>query len=367
MIGAGAVGAGTAWHLAGLGYPVSLIDQRLADPLDSQARKQAFPLTGTTASLGVLMGYVHRRSSGRAWRLRQRSMALWPEWIAALTTEQHPLHLEGPLVQLASSEQEALRMHRLVGQRRHLGLEALPAASTHGQGRCWPCHPWGGILSQGDGWLDPLKLQRNLRSAMAAPGCSVEQVPADVEHLERAPSARGCRWQVQQTNGCSSVYDVVVICNALGSEHLLQSLGHQRPLRPVLGQVLELKLEADGLDWQGWPAVLVSQGINLIANGPDRLLMGATLEPGDQADSDKLKTMQELRGDAPEWLKQAQIINHWHGLRARPEDRPAPLLELLEPGLILATAHYRNGVLLAPASAEWVAATLQQNTALSCS
>jgi glycine/D-amino acid oxidase-like deaminating enzyme len=34
--------------------------------------------------------------------------------------------------------------------------------------------------------------------------------------------------------------------------------------------------------------------------------------------------------------------------------RPAPLLEHLAPGLLLATGHYRNGVLLAPASAEWV-------------
>jgi glycine oxidase len=46
-------------------------------------------------------------------------------------------------------------------------------------------------------------------------------------------------------------------------------------------------------------------------------------------------------------------VRHWHGLRARPSGRPAPLLELLEPGLLLASGHYRNGVLLAPASAHW--------------
>jgi len=41
-------------------------------------------------------------------------------------------------------------------------------------------------------------------------------------------------------------------------------------------------------------------------------------------------------------------------LRARPQERPAPLLEELEPGLLLASGHYRNGVLLTPATAEWV-------------
>jgi glycine/D-amino acid oxidase-like deaminating enzyme len=49
------------------------------------------------------------------------------------------------------------------------------------------------------------------------------------------------------------------------------------------------------------------------------------------------------------------VVNHWQGLRARPLGRPAPLLEQLEPGLLLASGHYRNGVLLAPASAAWVA------------
>ena len=42
-------------------------------------------------------------------------------------------------------------------------------------------------------------------------------------------------------------------------------------------------------------------------------------------------------------------------------ERPAPLLEHLEPGLLLASGHYRNGVLLMPASAEWIAAELNHN------
>jgi glycine/D-amino acid oxidase-like deaminating enzyme len=48
------------------------------------------------------------------------------------------------------------------------------------------------------------------------------------------------------------------------------------------------------------------------------------------------------------------VVRQWQGLRPRPLGRPAPLLECLAPGLLLAGGHYRNGVLLAPASAEWV-------------
>jgi glycine oxidase len=52
-------------------------------------------------------------------------------------------------------------------------------------------------------------------------------------------------------------------------------------------------------------------------------------------------------------LAEAAIIRVWSGLRPRPENRPAPVIGLL-PGyrnVLLATGHYRNGILLAPATA----------------
>ena len=69
--------------------------------------------------------------------------------------------------------------------------------------------------------------------------------------------------------------------------------------------------------------------------------------------------MADLGGSAPDWLRQARVCRHWQGLRARPVGRPAPLLETLAPGLLLAGGHYRNGILLAPATAEWVVQQLE--------
>ena len=68
-----------------------------------------------------------------------------------------------------------------------------------------------------------------------------------------------------------------------------------------------------------------------------------------------LEALAQLNGHAPDWLRAATPLRHWQGLRARPVGRPAPLLEQLEPGLLLLSGHYRNGVLLAPARAEWAA------------
>ena len=72
--------------------------------------------------------------------------------------------------------------------------------------------------------------------------------------------------------------------------------------------------------------------------------------------------MRRLDGLAPNWLQQAEVVDQWHGLRARPSGRPAPLIEVLEPGLILASGHYRNGILLTPGTADWVGQQMMTTT-----
>jgi glycine/D-amino acid oxidase-like deaminating enzyme len=134
------------------------------------------------------------------------------------------------------------------------------------------------------------------------------------------------------------------------------------PLQPVLGQALELEAAADASAWcwQGdWPAAVVWQGINLVPRPQGRLWLGATLEPGNSANPDALSQLAQLNGHAPPWLGGARVIRHWQGLRLRPAGRPAPWLEALAPGLLLACGHYRNGLLLAPATAEWLVEQLE--------
>ena len=106
--------------------------------------------------------------------------------------------------------------------------------------------------------------------------------------------------------------------------------------------------------------MLISQKTNLIPYGRNRLILGATVEPGTYASHQALKHMQSLYDNVPDWLKNASILNSWSGLRARPSNTYAPVLKTLEPGLIIATGHYRNGILLAPATAEWVEKEITQ-------
>lgn len=324
---------------------MTLIDPALArDP----SRHSGVALTGTTASLGILMGHVFRRSSGRAWRLRRRSMELWPLWSELLSTAEEPLILHTPLVQLAASEQEADLQQRLAEARSDLGLAFRSARSLASDHPDWPAARHGGLLSQRDGRVDPLLLQQALRRELAQ--CDVALKATQACRLGRHQQ----RWRLDLKDGSSLETDQVVICTGLASQQLLAPLGHARPLEPVLGQVLQLRLNDPAALNSQWPAVLVSHGVNLVRQGRDQLWLGATLEPGSAPDHGATLVMRRLEGDAPEWLRQASVVDQWYGLRARPSGRPAPLLDVLEPGLILASGHYRNGVLLAPATAEWV-------------
>ena len=143
----------------------------------------------------------------------------------------------------------------------------------------------------------------------------------------------------------------------------------------VLGQALELELPAAAArcfaggeaEAGAWPGAVLWRGINLVPRpdlpGGRRLWLGATVEPGRGADPAALAELRQLGGEAPPWLREARVLRSWQGLRPRPMGRPAPLLEPLAPGLLLASGHHRNGVLLAPATAEWV---LQQVQAQAC-
>lgn len=351
MVGAGLVGLATAWLLLRRGHAVTVVDP--AAKLGPQV-----PGAGSSAALGVLMGDVFRRSSGRGWRLRQRSLALWAEWRRILADAGSPVSFRPGLLLLASGDQEWRRLEALAHRRQSQGIpiELLVRQELSLWSPALPAAALGGLFSARDGQLDPCAARDALRRDGVRRGVRLVDAPAPA--LERA--GRGWRIPLREGGSCLEA-DWVVVAAGLGSTALLEPLGHIRPLEPVLGQALELEVAAEATSppLLEWPGAVVWQGWNLVPRergpGGRRFWLGATLEPGSAADPGACEELLRLGGGAPVWLETARIVRHWQGLRARPLARPAPLLEELEPGLLLASGHYRNGVLLAPASAEWAA------------
>lgn len=345
VVGAGICGLTAAWRLALQGQAVTLVDPALAAGADpTQA--------GSPAALGLLLAQVFQRSGGRAWRLRQQSQALWDTWLPQLAARGHRLPRRRGLLLLAASDHDLQRQAQIAADRARQGIPMRclhPAELEPLQPRL-PGPALGGLLSPRDGQVDPGPLLAALLAEVRRAGapCLADTAVA----LER-----GRPWRLLLAGGERLAAEQVVLTLGLGTASLLVGLGHQLALEPVLGQALELELAMDP-DWT-WPGAVVWRGINLVprpdlAGSGRRLWLGATLEPGTRASGEALRQLQELEGAAPDWLRAAAVVRHWQGLRCRPQGQPAPVLAEPEPGLLIATGHYRNGVLLAPATAAWL-------------
>lgn len=145
--------------------------------------------------------------------------------------------------------------------------------------------------------------------------------------------------------------DQVVVAAGAWSAQLLAELDIELPVQPVKGQMILYKCAADFL-----PSMLLAKRRYAIPRRDGHILVGSTLEfegfdktPSDSALA-SLKASAE--GLLPE-LANAEVVGHWAGLRPGSPDGipfigPVPG----HAGLWLNCGHYRNGLVLAPASCQ---------------
>ncbi len=354
IIGGGIAGITTAFHLGKKGYKVNLID-----PLINSEINNLSPKNGTQASLGVLMGNIYKRSKGRAFLLRNKSMKLWKEWLTQINYSKSDCILNKPLIKLANSEKEYEAMIELSNNKQKYGIELLNKDSLEFWNSTFETKLIGGLISHEDGRLNPIKLIKSLMQSLDQ--IKINKIGINVSRISKSNNLNDKSWNITLENNQSINQDYIVICSALNTQKLLKPLGYEILLEPILGQVIELELKKSILNWKEWPAILNYQSINFIHLNSNHLLIGATIERGSQSSLTEKQEMLNLKNTAPKWMINASICNEWSGIRARPISEPSPLLKELEPGLLINTGHYRNGVLLAPACAEWIGLKIEES------
>jgi len=136
----------------------------------------------------------------------------------------------------------------------------------------------------------------------------------------------------------------------------IAGVGSYAPVRPAKGQMISLRSERVKIE-----RVLWSDKIYLVPRNDGRILAGATVE---YVGFDKKVTagaLQKILSGAMELapaLASARVEETWAGLRPDSPDH-LPILGPVDiDGLLLATGHFRSGILLAPITArlvrEWV-------------
>ena len=153
--------------------------------------------------------------------------------------------------------------------------------------------------------------------------------------------------------------DAVVLANGAWSGSAEWLPEHARPrVRPVKGETVELRAR-DGAP--PCTRIVCSERVYLVPRGDGRLIVGATVEERGfdtvVSAGGVLELLREAYRVLPE-VAEMELVGAIAGLRPGTPDN----LPLIGPGaidgLLLATGHFRNGILLAPLTADRIAAEL---------
>lgn len=363
IVGGGVVGATIAYELAQVdGLEITVVDRQATPATANQTIYQ----TATGAALGLLMAAISKKEKGRNLRMRFAGVDWYdrviPE-IAANIGFTIPVNRQGLLMlQFAGDQLENWEKLIPIRQTQQRRLEIWDCLKLQQQApHVNLAGVIAGIYSPDDRQIHPAALTQGLIAAAQARGVDF-RFGVEVTGL-KAPAAK-----VQQvlTNQGEMDCEQLILAAGLGAFPLTAALDQPIAIRPVLGQAVQLRL-AQPLGRSDFQPVLTGHDIHIVPLGPVdqhwEYWIGATVEfPSDAAIAaaqlpkpDPLmfdRVMQGAIAMCPA-LAQAETLRHWYGLRPRPQGRPAPVIEPLPnyENVIVAAGHYRNGVLLAPATA----------------
>ncbi|HXR61872.1 MAG TPA: FAD-dependent oxidoreductase [Solirubrobacterales bacterium] len=367
VVGGGVIGLSCAWRLAQRGARVAVVER-------------GEPGWGATRVAAGMLAPVGELTFGEPELLELTLAAarLYPGFVAELeeaSGERAGYERLGAL-HVALDRDEAAQLRRVHDLQRSLELEAewLPPR------RCRDLEPGltpsfhGGVFAAGEAAIDPRALTRALAAACAGEGVEIRRGREAVEGVFAAGRLVGVR-TTPGSAGPSSPYveqESAGPFDCAGSEelradHVVLASGAwsgatqwlpqeaRPPVRPVKGQVLELR-RRDGEP----PArhVLASERVYLVPRGDGRLIVGATVEEMGFDTKVTAGGVHELLREAyrllPD-LAEMELLGAVAGLRPGTPDNLPLVGPGAIPGLVLATGHFRNGILLAPLAAQAVA------------
>jgi glycine oxidase len=326
VVGGGVIGLAVAWRAAQRGLRTLVLDAA-EDGAWRYAAGMLAPVTEAEFGEDALLGLGLRALDG------------FPAFCAELGVD---LRREGTLV-VARDGDEAEELERLYEHRRALGLEVTrlrPSQARRAEPALAPTVRLA-LDVPGDAAVDPRPLVAALRAAVERAGGEVRR--GRVTAVEPG--------SVTLEDGATLAADHVVVAagawsGALGSV----------PVRPVKGQIMRLRDPA-GQD-------LVTRTIRtregyLVPRGEGRYVLGATVEERgwDTAPTSgaTLELIRDLAEVVPGVLE-LEIEELGAGLRPGTPDN-LPIIGSAA-GVVWATGHYRNGILLADVTAEAVASVL---------
>lgn len=326
IVGGGIIGCASALALATRGGVVTVLE---STPFGARA--------ASTRAAGILGAQLASHGDEAMLRLCVASRDRYPSFVATLGAEVG-YRRAGTLC--VGFELDALEAKVKLQRRAGLEAQLLDARALRELEPALSEALAGGAYFAGDGIVDPPRLLEATR---------VAALRAGARFRTEAPVARVFSGGVELADGTSLQADEVVI--AAGSWSGLLDVAPS--VEPARGQMIELRMPE--------PCVgrVVEGPSAYLSPRPDgRVLVGSTVERVGFEEGVTAGAVSSLLHGAIDLvpaLAGAQLTNTWSGFRAVTPDE-LPILGRAAPGVIVATGHFRDGILLAPITADIVTA-----------
>lgn len=346
IVGGGICGLGIGWYLAKAGHPVTVLER-------GQAGSGA-----TWAAAGMLAPRAEAEpAEERLIELLLEAHAMWPAFTAELQAASGvEIDYRGDgtiVVGLDRDDADRLRFQYDFQQRLGLETEWLSGDAAREREPHLARAVTAAIFSRRDHQVDNRKVAMALRTALTRAGGGLREHCQVDEVLIAGGRVRGVR-----IGDAELADDTVVVAAGAWSRDLPGLPDAVRPpVRPVKGQTLALMMD------RARPLirhVVWGPAVYLVPRRDGRLICGATVE---EAGFDTALTagglMDVLRNawEVLPGIYELPLVESWAGLRPTSRDDAPILGESAVPGLLFATGHHRNGILLGPLTA-WAVSTL---------
>jgi glycine oxidase len=341
VVGAGIVGCTIAYELAKSGAVVTVLEPRA-------------PGQGATrASAGILAPDIEGHGSTALRTLGRRSLDLYDDFIAHLRSDSgHDIfYRRNGTFDLAFTNADVDRLKALATSLASDGIEARwiePPAFDDFEPRASK-QALGALLIPNHGFVAVTALTLAAATAAEKYGASLEADAGAIRIFAMPDGQVG----VQDSNRLWETERVVLAAGSWSSMITIQD-ADRIPVKPIRGQLIQLQTEPGALHRVIWGPD------GYLVPWPDgSVLVGSTVEDVGFDERHTGEAVAKLRAAAVSLvpsLEHAEMSSVRTGLRPKgPDDLPIIGRSAAVPGLIYATAHYRNGVMFAPLTVRLVA------------
>jgi glycine oxidase len=353
VVGAGVIGLAVAWRAAQRGMSVVVLERDAADAAASRV---------AAGMLAPVSEMEFGRGGRRLLALGMRSAALWPEFASELATasgQEVGLLATGTLM-VARDADEARELERQIELRSSVGLRAQrlrPSQARELEPALAPTVRLALELPD-DHSVDPRLVLDALRGACVSAGASVREQSEVASVISDGERVTGVRLR----DGEHVVAHTVVVAAGTWSARMGGLQPTQLvPVRPVKGQTLRLR-DPHGRGLLTRPVRF--EGGYLVPRADGRYVLGGTMEEQGFDRTPTAGAVYELLREARELVPgicELQIEELCVGLRPGTPDNVPAVGWGARDGLVWATGHFRNGILLAPLTAQLVLGLLGES------